>query len=127
MAMSLLDQLEYRWQCRFEAPAQDGMLKAFPVTHVIDGTSPERYAAIEIKSLEHVTWCIYDENGQILLQGVQHNFARTKSGYIRAIRGALEWIRCRGKTRRVYPRNPANRRTVRPPHFWGCEYNSLLM
>ncbi len=115
----MIERMEQQYQCRYEAPVIPSKLHAFPVTHVILGsTTSARYVCISLSNMEIINWVVYDVNGNVLIHGHQRNHARTKAGYFNAIRWALLFARGSGRLRRVYPRDPKNRRRMRPDGFW---------
>lgn len=102
----LIKDMESRYHCRYER----GVGTTFPVTHVLDGPGRRRYAHICINNGELLNWCIMSETGERIVHSHEQNHGRTKSGYIRMIRRALNAVRAYGTARRVYPRDPAHRK-----------------
>lgn len=113
---NIVNEMERRYHCRYEA----GNGVTFPVTHVIDGAAGSaRYACITINNGEVLNYMICDAFGAVLVHGSEQNHARTRLGYVRMIRRALRHVRAYGVTRRVYPRDAANRKApARPALRW---------
>jgi hypothetical protein len=105
-----IKQMERQYGLRYET-AKWGL---FPVTHRLDGTkfpysgTHAVWACVSVGNVEVVNWCLLDEHGSRVIHGSEQNFARTRSGYYRMIRRALQRVRSYGAVR-VYPRRVEDR------------------
>lgn len=108
--------MERQYQCRYER----GATGLFPVTHRLSGPCGDMGAVaawglVSIGNFEVLNWKIIDSTGNVLVHGSEQNHGRTRVGYTRMIKRALQHMRGHGGVR-VYPRQVEDRKPAARLH-----------